>query len=268
VSEGKASYSVVNGQTLEVSAVYKGAVPGAGFRKAMQFGRKSGKSLAGQSASDILTAYGSLMDDSDRSVFRVAPKPINKGSKAMGFDILSWLKLGQSVGAIEANADLSTLGDVQATPPTAPATPAPSQALSAKETELAERERAVKLAERSVVKDRYSVAADGFVLQLKTSERITPAEEPNVKQAYVLAAMDDHFNPLPDEDGKPVSRLSIFQAAQLGRKPHGLSEEQITKAEILPSGEAPDQKGTPAERLAALLKGTPLGQEVVRELVK
>jgi hypothetical protein len=266
VSGGKASYSVVNGQTLEVSAVYKGAVPGAGFRKAMQFGRKSGSSLVGKSAKEILSAYGSLMDDGDKSVFRLTDKPINKGSKAMGFDIFSWLKLGQSVGAIAPDADLSDLENVTITP-----APAPVQAPalpSARETDLAAREEAVKLAERGLIRDKFSVQADSFVLQLKTAERITPSEEPDVKRAYVLAAMDDHFNPLPDEDGKPVKRLDIFKNAQLGRKPHGLSEEQIGKAEILPSGEAPDTKGTPAERLAALLKGTPLGQEVVRALVK
>lgn len=264
VAGGKASYSIVNGQTLEVSAVYKGAVPGAGFRKAMQFGRKCGKSLAGQSASDILSAYGSLMDDGDKSVFRVPKPPINKGSKAMAFDFFSWIKLGQSVGAIAQDADLSGLENVTAAP--APvAAPAPAQSLAVSPDERA----AFEAEKKQLKKDQFGVAADGFILQLKTAGKIIPNEESDVKRTYVLAAMDDYFNPLPDEDGKPVSRLAIYTAAQLARKPHGLDEEQVTTATILPSGEAPDDsKGTPAERLASLLKGTPLGQEVVRALVK
>lgn len=264
VRDGKASYSVKDSTIYEVSAVYKGAVPGAGFRKAITFAKSGG---LGACNAEALAAYGDLMDPSEKALFGVASA--SKGRKAMGFDFLSWLKLGQSVGAIDAEADLSGLENVQATPVVkAPApvsviasAPAESLAVSSDERAAFEKEK------RDLKRDQFGVQADSFLLQLKTANKITPAEEPSVKRGYVLAAMDDHFNPLPDEDGKPVSRLEIFKSAQLGRVNHGLTTEEITTAEVLPTGEVPDESnGTPAERLASLLRGTQLGQEIVTAL--
>lgn len=266
IKDGRASYTVRSADVSEVSAVYKGAVPGAGFRKAISFAKAN---ELGSCKLEALSTYGDLMDSSEKALFKGGSLS-SKGTKKM--DILRWIGIGQSLGALDAESEVD-LSEVTATPKPAPVAPAPAPVAPAPQSEklsVSDEERAAfEREKRELKRDKFALEADGFILELERENKITPAEKPDVKRAYVLAALDDHYNPLPDEDGKPVSRLSVFKAAQTGRKDHGLTKEEVTSAEVLPSGDSPENPNVPtAQRLAALLKGTVFGNEVLAELSK
>jgi hypothetical protein len=215
VRGGRASYSLVDAIPREVSAVFKGAVPGAGFRKARQF------ALSGDFSADegreLLSAYGPLWGNRERS-------KLSRGGENMKFgDLFNfWNALGRpkQLGIEGGQLSIDGLGGVdlrdlldddgiedraRATGAIAPARLRPREANFSVGTireeadpEIAQRlaqadERNRKAAEREARAD-----AREFLGPHRQAGRINKSGADRFEAAYVLAALDDELHPIKD----------------------------------------------------------------------
>lgn len=99
VTDGVASYTLENAKAAEFSAVFDGAVPGAGFRKAVRLARAG--ELTGAAFTEANHAYRSLLLTSPRTKGRPMPK---------------WTSLADLFGRIKAepeHAEALGLGDLE-----------------------------------------------------------------------------------------------------------------------------------------------------------
>jgi hypothetical protein len=229
VPGGKASYTVVDGQPYEVSAVFKGAVPGAGFRKAMSQKAEAGSDLV--FSGEIVEAYGSMMDDSDLRYFKGKPK--------MKFsDFFKLASLAQNAGVELEDLDEGDLGGLKSGTqvPVSVASVKPStqelDALEARKLELDARERDIDVM-------RFGVEADQFVMPLVSDGKVTGPDIDALKLCYVQAALDDKANPLGLSLGdKKVTRVEALKLANAGRQKHILTlPDQVTDTPVVPDGQ-------------------------------
>jgi hypothetical protein len=259
VPGGKASYTVVDGQPYEVSAVFKGAVPGAGFRKAMAQKQTAKADL--KFSREVVLAYGSMMDDGDLKFFEKG-KPKMKLS-----DLAKLLGIAQSAGIELEDLDSGTIQSGTMVPVEVrelkASTSPDAEALNARKLELDAREKELDTL-------RFSVQADQFVQPLVLDGKVTGPDIDALKMCYVQAALDDKFSPVTLSVGdQKVSRVEALKLSQAGRQKHILTlPDQITDTpvlgdgqKILPSQEDPKDVNGPmsSDRKKELLGMTDVG---------
>jgi hypothetical protein len=283
VSGGKASYTLVDAVPQEVSAVYKGAVPGAGFRKAMLYARQD--AFRQTYGAELLSSYGALLEGREKLQFGTS-KP-RKEAKKMG--ILETL-LGKYRDA--GSPDPETV-DLEAilTDDTGTAVPISASKLGSNgtgradyQTQLAE-ERSQFLREKEAFEKQkaehqlsaFKAEAETKLSPLVTDGKISVHQKEQLTQLYVFAAFDDAIRPV-ELSGQPVKRVDLLMKGlenlhskgrldteEIGDEPT-VNEDETVLANGL-EGITDKDKPT-ASRLAALLATTELGKQGLADLKK
>lgn len=270
VSDGFASYSLHDSTPQEVSAVYKGAVPGAGFRKALTFAEDT--SFALQYGLELEHAYGPLFTDRERSRLR--------GHKKM--DILRAFRFWQAAGE-PAELDFSQLASVAASPsPVETANHGSRVEVSEKvssvdETKLSEREALAAERLRQADLRDFQFNAGEYTSGLVKDSKLSPDGAKSLALALVIAQFDDQERPAVDPVSKqPVSRFELLKAANKDRASSGILDDvdsigpepvSLRKGEsVLSNGatEADDPTLKQEERDMYLLSTTERGRESLR----
>jgi hypothetical protein len=227
VPGGKASYTVVNGNVYEVSAVFKGAVPGAGFRKAISLGKAGHTDRA--LSQEVLSAYGSMMDAGDFKLFDQG-KPKMKLS-----DVLRAVGLAQSAGIELEDLSEDDLASLKT------GTQVPQQHGSkVEDTTLAADRAEVEAEKRQVALERFQHQADLYVTPLKSDGRVAGTAADALSLLYTQVALDDKFNPIQLElGGKKVTRLEVLKASNEGRQKSVLLSQGdlVGDDSIIPDGQ-------------------------------
>jgi hypothetical protein len=261
VKGGKASYTLVDAIPQEVSAVFKGAVPGAGFRKALALSRSG--ALGAVELSEARESYAGLLDRDDKTF-----SPTRRATSIFfgaDMDILKAFKFWQAAGepeeinfeALASNPEKTTTqGKFTVLDTTATAEDPEKLALKAEVEKLRKEGESIRL-------DGFRREAEKFADRQVAEGRMLPAEREECIRLHVQLATWDLQEPY--ESG---TRLAFFERLHDQRQLHGLSEEKITPlmpegAYVLPnSPEAPDAAKAKAERFANLMSHTPLGKAV------
>jgi hypothetical protein len=101
VTKGLASSSLVNAGCGEISSVYDGAVPGAGFRKALSLCRRA--DVSDLVRAEVRQAYGPLLRDHDFSTGEPSPRAgqtFADQSESVLAAVDDWLTRAESVSAL------------------------------------------------------------------------------------------------------------------------------------------------------------------------
>lgn len=213
VKGGRASYSLVDAIPREVSAVFKGAVPGAGFRKARQF------ALSGDFTADegreLLSAYGSLWGNRERS-------KLSRGGETMGMTWLDAFKFWKAAGepaqfAIDGlgGADLRDLLDEpdgredRARASSGRFRPREAnfsvgtirEEVGPDRADLHREQEALRIADernRKAAEREARIDAREFLSSHRQAGRINKTGAERFEAAYVVAALDDEHHPIRD----------------------------------------------------------------------
>ncbi len=269
VRGGRASYTLVDAMPQEVSAVYKGAVPGAGFRKALALSWVGG--LKESEAGEARESYAELLESDDRTF---GPK----GRAALfggNMDILRAFRFWQAAGE-PAEINFESLA---AAPAESPAGPFRTVAIEDPE-KVQLRLRVAELEElaRGTETRGLRQDADAFVHAEVSAGRVVPAEAERLAEVYVQSGLDDAARPLKAIVGRgDFTRLAYFKRGIQARKPHSLMKEEIGTEPVLPAGSRPLSNGAEPtdprapmrpERLAEMLAATPQGRPALADLAK
>jgi hypothetical protein len=245
----------------EVSAVFKGAVPGAGFRKALALSRSG--ALGAVELSEARESYAGLLDRDDKT-FSPTRRATFFGAD---MDILKAFKFWQAAGepeeinfeALASNPEKTTTqGKFTVLDTTATAEDPEKLALKAEVEKLRKEGESIRL-------DGFRREAEKFADRQVAEGRMLPAEREECIRLHVQLATWDLQEPY--ESG---TRLAFFERLHAQLKPHGLTEEKVGTESVVPFGakalsngpEAPDADKAKAERLSALMSHTPLGKAV------
>jgi hypothetical protein len=279
VSGGKASYTLVDAVPQEVSAVYKGAVPGAGFRKAMLYARKDGfRKVYGR---EVLQSYGGLLENRDKVSLGSVPTPI-KEEKKMGF--LETL-LGKYRDAGSPDPETLDLEDILVTdlgtrvPTSSGSKVDPSQMQLSEERAQFLREKADFEKQRAEHQlSAFKAEAETKLSPLVTDGKLSVHQKENLASLYVFAAVDDSIRPIELAPGQPVKRVDLLMKGlenlhskgrldteEIGDEPT-VNEDETVLANGLEG--IPNKDKPTAERLAALLTTTELGKAGLADLKK
>jgi hypothetical protein len=299
VPGGAATYTYFDFTANEVSAVYDGAVPGAGFSKARRLARAG--QLSKVELRQAAKAYRSLARKGD---FRLSPKEGRGRGATMPRLTKSQLieQLARLIGGDDDDADepqrpadrrreRERLSDRPRKPrrlAREDRCPAPKAAPEADEDspvvkqlraeldqlKAAQRQRdeAAKLeAEQERERKLKSFRTEGeeFAKQAVKDKRALPAELSAIADGYRFAATDDFLHPLQGE-AEGVTRLSVFKASIHGRNPHFLGSQFGAQRELPPNAEIltniqgnEEAKGLSPERREQLLKHTEVGRRAL-----
>lgn len=277
VSGGKASYTLVDAMPQEVSAVFKGAVPGAGFRKAMSLA-KTDNGFRSEYGAELLQSYGEFLDVRERLQF--GPKtPKSKDAKMPKFSITDLLKSYRAAGS--PDPDEIDLGILDGDPGTAVPNVETTR-LAQERAELARKQAEFDAKQAEFNRQNAELRLSLFKTEAETklgpyveAGKLSVAERDSLTQLYVFAAVDDADRPVTGPDGKPVKRTDLLFKGLDGLKSKGsLFTEEIgdeptveEEEQVLPSN-LQAEKPASAKRVAELLKGSSLGQQVAAELSK
>lgn len=268
VKAGFASYTLVDSVPQEVSAVYKGAVAGAGFRKALSLSRTKG--FSARHGSDVFEAFGPLMNDRQIKTF--------KGVKEMSrMSLLKAFRFWQAAGEPE-EIDIDDIRDIPegAAPPARESVRDRSQSDPA-ETALSEadteRQNLLDKREREIDARAFSGDASLHFKPLILESKLTPYEADQLSPLMVLLAFDDKERPaIHPVTGKPVKRVDLLKLGNSQRSSTGLlSGDQVGGEPLVKAGEtALDNESGKVDALAearkrdmGLLALTPLGREIL-----
>jgi hypothetical protein len=214
VPQGLASYTLDDAHANEVSGVYDGAVPGAGFRKTLSLARQRNLS-----ALDILqarAAYGHLLRKGDL--------PMDQVDELLDASVERIL--ARRDGAAESHI-LTGVTELR----TAGPDPETERALAA------ERERTRQLEARLAKVE--ATAREDYVTGLITSNRLLPAARQGALLELAQAAADDAARPdpiqyqAPDGTLKQGSRVDAVKARLDAAPPHKLTEETLPNSAAL-----------------------------------
>jgi hypothetical protein len=276
VAKGYASYSLLDAYPQEVSAVFKGAVPGAGFRKSLALAAADPK-FAARRGREVISAYGPMLTHHERLQFG--------GERKMGLDLMKLLRGWDSAGKPELEGVELAIVTPPAEPPGREVAPRSEPGRftrlqvdepigSSPPDPMTERERRVILRE---------AAFDARVYLGTMAGKLSPFEMNNLGMLYMLAALDDAERPaVSPVDGKPVKRVDLLKAANEHRGPVALMPkggEGSTGGDLVgdtpllnpgertlsPAPEAPDPKAVSREKTFELLAGSPSGRVVLQE---
>ncbi len=269
VRGGKASYTLVDAMPQEVSAVYKGAVPGAGFRKALALSRAGG--LNASEAVEARESYAELLENDDRT-FGPRARAAHLGGK---MDILRAFRFWQAAGE-PAEINLESLADAPAETATSPF--GPSTLVDTEKVQLRLRVAELEELARGSASRGLRQDADAFIRAEVAAGRVVPAEAERLVEVYVQSGLDDAERPLKAVAGHgEFTRLAYFKRGIQARRHHSLMKEEIGSEPVLPAGARslangaapPDPKGPmKPERLAEMLAATPQGRPVLAALSK
>lgn len=245
VSNGYASYTLQDGHIGEVSAVYNGAVPGAGFKKAVRFSKKG---LLGQPV--LLEARESYKGLASARDFRPGGKEtiklsvfIQELSEHLGFGIENDLNTAPAAPA-GTGADTEPPGDgdeemaeknATQTPPASPPANESAEALEIRklrEELAAERLKREQAEEAQRLKDEaaaekaekaklagFKKSAETFARAQLESKKVIPADAKDLAVGHYQAALDDDENPV-----EGFSRVEFVEKSFSRSKAHSLFE--------------------------------------------
>jgi hypothetical protein len=278
VPDGVCSFTLEDATAGEVSPVFDGAVPGAGFRKALRAARA--RHLSAADLAEARRSFGPLARRRDFSANptppdRGRPAPQNRGP-AMPKDprkkTVTLAALGQLLS--QAGIEFEDDDDAAETPAAAaaPARPATQAAAAATPTPAADRpaseiderfrlleEQNARL-EQTLAAERQARETDGREQRRRTvlaqaeswaEQQVrlgaaTPAERDEMVALYAQAATDDHEHPAQvayrDATNTPKvgTRVQALAAYMGKRGRHDFSTEHVAPRD------APAAEGTPA----------------------
>jgi hypothetical protein len=233
VPGGRATYTLMDANPSEVSAVFDGAVPGAGFRKALSAARAG--QLPPQALHELRAAYGDLLPTRGRTA---APFHPAKGTTSMPIklsDLMRLIRGSATEPDVEIEDDeIEDRESFSAVPPKAQpaADPRPSPELLELRKQLAETNK--RLAEEKEAREKearnglingFGVDADAFIADQKRANKLNGKQVTELRGLLVNLATDDHDRPI---DG--FSRVGTVKAILGEVKPHDLTKEQVNGA--------------------------------------
>jgi hypothetical protein len=228
VKRGLASYTLVDAMPSEVSSVYKGAVPGAGFRKARQLAMAGTFSL--DEGRELLSAYGPFWLNSERAKF-------SQGGPMPRVNLLDYFKFWKAAGEPSQFAlpDLGSLnlegidGDDDGQPQRFEVNPVgrvvraraagrlvPASVTLSSTDDDHEDPRAAELAARERKADLRDFAADAreFLAPHRQQGKFNREVGSAFLTLYTLAALDDKHSPaVHPETGRPIKRVDLVKLA-------------------------------------------------------
>jgi hypothetical protein len=255
VTNGAASYTHENGRLGEVSGVFDGAVPAAGFRKALALQSE----LVGSDRALALSAYKNLWlsDDSqgdylnqlidmvaegvaerlgtpsegqgDATGVRAPSKKTmraslsDNGEKTMAKDKNWFQRIFGGLDGDERKEALAALSEGNEGAPPPPSSS--SQGDSAEVKELRARAAAY---EARMEKDRKEAAAK-FAGDLVIAKSILPVAKDKVAALYLRHAEDDHLHPVAEG---ATSRVEQFKAMFADLPKHHLTDEYVSAEQL------------------------------------
>ncbi|MHC5542965.1 hypothetical protein ACYOEI_32490, partial [Singulisphaera rosea] len=243
---GYATASFVDCGASEISAVYDGAVPGAGFQKAIQMARMG--RLDEQTLSQVRQSYAELLKPGG-----AARRVLNRGRKVAPLHSQSKgkpmaLSLRKLLGITDVDVDLDDEDQIQDAIDSAPARssrpanhanrglkgfaqgsaadseaePQPDPELVQLRKDLAD-ERAAREADKRLAKiEGFEASANATVAELKAKDVLTANQATQFCSALRQAAIDDHDNPVKD-----FSRLAALKSLMGEAKPHGNANPKV-----------------------------------------
>jgi hypothetical protein len=246
VPEGIATYSIHNGTAGEISAVFDGAVPGAGFRRALT--AMKGGLLDSRELAQVQLAYGHLLNTNHRggvsrrffdsghaAAFHHEGKPMPRKISLSGLLGLLGVSSAEPGDEFELDDDVNALAARPTPSPSAQFSagriePAPADPEVTKlQAQLAETNKRLKDAEEARTAERREAKlaaidadVDQFCAAEKAADRVTAAQLTSLRPALRQAAIDDLDSPV---DG--FSRLSALKSLQASARPHGLTTENV-----------------------------------------
>lgn len=259
VTKGRASYTLVGGHLGEVSAVYDGAVPGAGFRKTLALARRHTLTRA-----DVLDAR------------QVYARLLRKGDLPMD-DLVEAVERGMSNALARFRPNRAGAGDdVLLTAPALPAQVtelAPRVDLAAEQAALAQAQAAFAAEKAAFAKDKYVTQATTEVHRLIHERRVLPAEnqpgpdgQPALVAVFAQALADDATSAaLFAQAGG--TRFAALLAGYNARIPYAaVSDAEGAAVHVLAAtgtdGPSPDDL---AAKRKALLARTELGRAALKK---
>ena len=237
VPGGIATYSLVDATPGEVSAVYDGAIPGAGFAKAHQLLRTN--SLGAGELDQLFGAYP-LLEQTKRG-WKMAG---NSGKRTITLGGLAQLLTGRPAHLAEPDDEIEVETDGEETTPGtfsmqerhAPAAPQSPPAQTPQEIALQARIASLEAKEDNTT-------ATNFAKDALFGKKIVSAEQAPLQALALAAVTDDRRSPLPD--GK--TRLSLLDSFIKMRTPHTLGVERVVSDANRPGvREASGTEGAPA----------------------
>jgi hypothetical protein len=212
VPDGLASYSLVNAHLSEVSAVFDGAVPGAGFRKALALSR--GGFFSPAEAAQAKKAYATLLSRGDFDMDEEQVEGIlARVLKRMGFG-----------GSSSPGYQPETRPGPQEGPPALPGETDREKALR---EQLAKAEK-----DREEGNDRHRKElleldrANAERFAASVADRRFPYEGEEVTQLHAYLASQHRKEPikLKSHTGEEVSPVVLFEGVVGGAQPHRMTQ--------------------------------------------
>jgi hypothetical protein len=255
VDTGCCTYSIMDATANEVSAVYDGAIPGAGFRKARDLARSQNLSRSLQV--QFSKAYPGIFKPQKEFGMRVSLASLMNAfrqnpNQTVEIDDVEDLDGAEFGPRTLAPARVATRLSVQETDASGELARlrAENERLNREAAERSERE-AAEAAER----DRLE--AERFATALVAGNSILPAEKDHYQRLYLQLATDDRANPL-----KTGNRLAMFTALTGARPKHKLTTDLVAsnpgvkQAFSLISPDAPSADEDAANDLSKLRAAT------------
>lgn len=181
---------------------------------------------------EVLSAYGSMMDDADRKAFNGAK------TKMKMTDLLKLVGLAQSAGVQLEDLDEGDVATLQSgtmvpakVTQAQTATSPDAEALEARKLELDARER-------DLFTLGFKVEADQFVSPMVADGKITGPAIEALKLSFIQAALDDKFSPVTLSVGdKKLTRVEALKLSNAGRAKNILvGGDLVTDTPVVPDG--------------------------------
>jgi hypothetical protein len=265
VADGKGSYTLVDGVPYEVSAVFKGAVEGAGFRKALLSMR--GRGLKSRDRDEILLSYRGMVTG-------------NHGKGGIKMGLRDFFARWQAEGEPDELESLDTLLSDTVRPRTDRAKFSAGRLLPDRrenddgdlEVRRADLERQAKRLEAQRIEFRTSVLrVEGETFAKSLGDKVTPAERTAIGTLYTYCGLVDDSGQFKDGDGEPVSLVKLLKRTVEGRRSLGLRTEEVADGKpvgenerVLTPGDGMPEEVSP-ERLAQLLGYTSIGSDALAQ---
>jgi hypothetical protein len=263
VTKGRASYSVDAAHMGEVSAVYDGAVPGAGFRKTLALARAH--RLSRTDLIEASQAYARLLKQGDLPVDEIGELIEEHTGNALTrfFE----RRKGRAAQDAEADSPFATIQGLGRDVP--PGNVTQAEPLLSEERQRFEQDKAAFETQRQAfARQQYVGQAELAVDKFIADGRVLPAEDqPNASGQRALVAIfaqalaDDAAGTalFGQQDG---SRYAALTAAYAARAPHTLTHEAIPVVTLPDTGAPPVDL---AARRKELLGQSDLGRTILKQ---
>lgn len=260
VPDGKASYTLRNAEPGEVSAVYDGAIPGAGFRKAVSLKRSN--QLSRSEWREALAAYPSLVPDrKDRkmSALQRMLSRLSSRNPDLAEEVAETLEGDPDFAPARQVARVS-LGRTESISQDAPNGQEQNGAelarlreeLAAERKKNEERDRR----ESAACLAREKTDAERFAADMISAKKAVPAEKDELAALHQRLARLDREHPVEGEE----TNLSLLTKLTAKRTRHTLTDELTaankSKLSTLPTDPADGDEEAEKDDLEQLRKAT------------